>query len=93
MSCHFAEVGTGNYQAETVCWVGPNEVNDVTVQHELGDHRALPGVNVDLRRDKAKDIWVRDVLPENGLFAEMLRSSYIRQRKKKGGSVNLTFWI
>ena len=82
-----------NYQAKPVCWVESNEPIDVAVHHKHGNHRAFPGVIVDLHRDKAKDIGVKDVLPENGFLAEMLRPAHTGQRgKKKRRLMYLTFW-
>jgi len=72
-----------NYQTKSVYWVGSNEINNVAVRHEFGNHRAFPGVVVNLHRDEAKDIGVRNVLPEDGFLAEMLRPAYTCQWRKK----------
>ena len=61
-----------NHQGEPVCSVGPNKMRYIAVHHELGNHRALPGATVDLHRDKAKDVGVGYILPEDGFLAEIL---------------------
>lgn len=72
-----------NYQAEPVCFVGLYETQDIAVQHELGNHRALSGVTVDLDREKTKDVGVGDVLPKDSLLAKMLRPKYAGQQRGK----------
>ena len=56
MSCDQEERGRTDYQAEPVHRVALNEIEDVAVLHELGNHKALSGEAVDIGCDESQDI-------------------------------------
>ena len=73
-----------DYQTEPVYRIMLNEIEDIAVRHELGDHEALSGVAINIDCDEPEDVGMRDVLPKDSLLAEMLRQTrQYRERKNR----------
>ena len=80
----------GSYQADPICPVFADIVEDISVRHHLGNHRKFAGVGFDFDCDKRQNVWMRRVHPYHAFLAEALGSIFrVDQSSRIGDPIPL----